>query len=136
MSDSEQAVVRALFDAFARRDVDAALELFDPEGEFWPEGTAEHVHRTAPYRGHDGLRQYFADVAAVWDELRVEPTDFRTAGAGVVAFGTAHGLVGGERLEQPVIWVFKLREGRVVFGRVVGTAAEAEATAAQAPGTV
>lgn len=129
MGDEEQQVIRALFDAFARRDLETALTLLDPDVEFWPQGTAERTQRTTPYRGHDGIREYFADVGRVWDDLRVEPDDLRVAGVGVVAFGTAHGRIGAELVHQPVIWVFKLRGGRVVFGRVVATAAEAEATA-------
>jgi ketosteroid isomerase-like protein len=77
------------------------------------------------------MREYMDDVERVWDELRVEPTDFRAAANGVVAFGTAHGRIGSEIVRQPVIWVWKLRAGLVVFGRVVDTAAEAEATAQQ-----
>ena len=118
-------IIRALFDAFGDRDVDAALELVDPDVEFWPQGTAERAGRDGPYRGADGLREYFADVAAQWDELRVEPGELRVAGDGVVSFGTAIGRHGGQELRQPVIWVWKLRGGRVVSGRVVATAAQA-----------
>jgi ketosteroid isomerase-like protein len=128
---SSEEVIRALFDAFARRDLDAALALAEPDVEFWPEGTAQRAERTAPYRGHDGIRQYFDDVAAVWDELRVEPGELRVAGDGVVAFGTATGRPVGsdDEVGQPVIWLFKLRGGRVQHGRVVATAAEALAAA-------
>jgi ketosteroid isomerase-like protein len=131
VAGEEQAVIEALYEAFARRDLDAALALFDPAVEFWPQGTAELAARTEPYRGHDGIRAYFRDVTTLWDELRVEPDDFRAAGGGVVVFGTAHGRAGDRVLEQPVIWVWKLREGRVLFGRVVATAAEAHAVAQQ-----
>ena len=128
MPDAE-ATIRALYDAFARRDVEAALSLTHPEVEFWPQGTAERAQRADPYCGHDGLRRYFADVAEHWESLRVEPGDFRVAGAGVVAFGTAVGRSEGRELRQPVIWVWKLRDGLVVYGRVVPTAAEAMADA-------
>ena len=117
--------IRALYAAFGARDLDAALALTDPEVEFWPQGTAQRVGRTEPYRGADGLRAYFADVAAQWDELRVQPDELRIAGNGVVAFGTAIGRSGGEEVRQPVIWVWKLRDGRVLSGRVVATAAQA-----------
>ena len=70
---ARETTVRALFDAFARRDVERALTLVDPGFEFWPQGTAERAGREEPYRGADGLRRYFADVAEVWDELWVDP---------------------------------------------------------------
>ena len=118
-------VIRELYAAFSARDVEAVLALSHPDIEFYPQGTVERAGREVPYRGADGLRQYFADVAAQWDELRVEPGQLRIAGDGVVAFGTAIGRSGGEDVRQPVIWVWKLRDGRVVSGRVVATAAQA-----------
>ena len=63
-------VVKATFAAFAARDLDRVLALADPDIEFIAV-TGEHAGRTDPYRGHDGMRQYFRDVAAVWEELRL-----------------------------------------------------------------
>jgi ketosteroid isomerase-like protein len=124
---STEQIVRALYYAFARRDVEAAIALADPALEFWAQGTNERAGREEPYRGHEGLRQYFADVDEQWDELAVEPDDFRFAGNGVIVFGTARGRAGDDTLEVPVIWVWKLRGGRVAYGRAVATAAEAAA---------
>jgi ketosteroid isomerase-like protein len=119
-------VVSALYDAFARRDVEAAVALAHPELEFWPQGTAERVGREEPYRGPDGLRRYFADVERAWEQLRVEPAELRVAGAGVVAFGRVVGRSGGRDVELPAIWVWKLRDGLVAYVRAVATAAEAD----------
>jgi ketosteroid isomerase-like protein len=120
--------VRALFRAFARRDVERALELTDPELEFWPQGTAEGVGRAEVYRGHAGIREYFADVARAWRDLEVHPDDLRAVAGAVVVFGCARGTRMDETpVNQPVIWTFKVREGRVRTGRVVPTAAEAHA---------
>jgi hypothetical protein len=47
----------------------------------------------------------------------------------VVAFGVAHGRAGATEMRLPVIWVFKLRDDRVAYARVVATAAEALAIA-------
>jgi ketosteroid isomerase-like protein len=123
------AIVRELLAAFTRRDVEAAVALTDPAAELWPSGTAELAGRSEPYRGHDGMRQYFADLEQVWDELSIEPGEFRVAGSGVVAFGNAHGRPAGatENMTIPVIWVFRLHGDRVASARVVATAAEADA---------
>ena len=123
--EAAEKIVRALYYAFARRDVEAALGLADPAIEFWAQGTGDRAGRTEPYRGHEGLRRYFDDVAEQWEELRVEPDDFRIAGNGVIVFGTAHGIAGGKEVSLPVIWVWKLRGGRVVYARAVATVAEA-----------
>ena len=116
-------IVRRLFDAFARRDIDAALALSAPDVELWPQGTAEQLGRDAAYRGHEGVREYFADVARAWESLAVEPGDLRVAAGGVVAFGTARGrTLTGVEVVTPVIWVFQLRDGLVVSGRITSTA--------------
>ena len=115
-----------LFAAFAARDEDALLELIAPDVEFWPAGTAPQAGRTGPYRGHAGMREYLRDVAQVWRALEVEPDELREAGQAVVAFGTARGTrSSGEQVTVPVIWVFKFRDGLLLKGRVVATAAEA-----------
>jgi ketosteroid isomerase-like protein len=132
-SDVVRALVRALFAAFAARDVEAALRLVDPKADFWPQGTAEAAGQTEPYRGHDGLRQYFADVEEHWRELEIHPGELRVAGTGVVSFGTARGVRrDGTVMDVPVIWTFKLRQGRVIRARVVTTAAEAHEDLRQA----
>jgi len=128
MSESASQIVSALFQAFSDRDVEAAIALSHPAGELWVEGTAGQVERTEPYRGHAGVREYFADLDRAWDEITVYPGDLRVAAGGVVAFGTVRvrPIGASETVELPVIWVFKLREGLVVSARVVSTAAEAE----------
>jgi ketosteroid isomerase-like protein len=116
-------VVQQLFDAFARRDLEAALALLAADVELWPQGTAQRAGRDAPYRGHDGIRQYFVDVASVWETLAVEPGELRVVAGGVVAFGNARGRgLDGSELDAPVIWVFKLQDGLVTSARVTDTA--------------
>lgn len=124
---SSEETVRALFAAFAARDADAALALLDPSCEFAATGTGARAGVTEPYRGHDGLRQYFADTERLWERLEVHPQDFRSAGTGVICFGVVEGHARGEPepIRLPVIWVFRLRAGRVLSGRVAETAAEA-----------
>ena len=63
---------------------------------FWPSPhpdiefaavTGEHAGRTEPYRGHDGMREYFRDVASVWEELRLTPREFRASGDLILVTG-------------------------------------------------
>ena len=123
--DSDE-VVRELFAAFGRRDAPAALRYCDEQIEFWLQATAERAGRQEPYRGHEGIKQYVEDVARIWDELEVQPGELRVAGAGVVAFGVAHGRIGEELLTLPVIWVFRVRNEKVVFARAVRSVGEAK----------
>src|SRR4051812_28931764 len=48
----EADVVRAFYDAFARRDIDAALHVTSPDCELDFAGTARLAGRSEPYHGH------------------------------------------------------------------------------------
>jgi ketosteroid isomerase-like protein len=117
--DAEVEVVRAVYEAFARRDVEAALEHLDDDVEFVPSGTASLVGRSAPYRGHDGVREYFADAARMWDDLTLQADDFRVSVGGVVVFGRIAGIVAstGERFQASAVWVWRVRDGKATSMR-------------------
>ena len=83
LGDAAQETVLALFAAFADRDADAAEAVLHPDLEFFPQPTGELARRSEPYRGHAGFRRYLADVERLWEEFTVEPSDVRSAGAGV-----------------------------------------------------
>ena len=75
------------------------------------------------------MRDYFADVERAWLSLEVHPGELRSVATAVIAFGTAHGVRhDGTVVELPVIWTFKLRDGRLLSGRIVATAAQAQAS--------
>jgi ketosteroid isomerase-like protein len=75
VSEENVAVVRRWFDAL--EEGDPAPELCDPEVEIsnWAESPV-----TGPYRGHDGVRRWWDDVADAFEELQwelqsIEPVD-------------------------------------------------------------
>ena len=111
-------VVRAIYAAFERRDLEAALAYLAPDCELHAQGTAEAAGHGTPYRGHDGVRQYFADVSAVWDELVLHAEDFRALPGSVVVIGHASARRGEERMKRSVVWTWKLRDGFAVSARV------------------
>lgn len=114
----EVAIVRAIYDAFARRDVEAALAHVDADVTFAPEGTARILGRDEPYRGHAGMRQYFADVEQLWDELTLHATDIRAAGSGVVVFGHVEGTIQGRPYRSDAVWTWQIRGGKAISARV------------------
>jgi ketosteroid isomerase-like protein len=123
-------VVKAVFAAFATRDVEGVLALVAPDVEFRPM-TSEVVGRTEPYRGHDGMRTYFADAARVWEELRLTPQEFREVGDVVLVIGRVSAHSPSRTIVGSTGWIFRLREGRVVQGRVFRSAADAIRAAAE-----
>ena len=117
-------VVRAVFAAFAERDVERALEHADPAIEF-SAVTGDHAGRTEPYRGHEGIRQYFRDVAAVWEDLRLTPGEFRQEGDTILVTGRVSARSPARVVAGSTGWIWRLRGGKVVYARVYPSAAEA-----------
>jgi ketosteroid isomerase-like protein len=109
-------MVRQVLDAFAKRDVQAALELADPRIELVFPTTADVTRGGKPYRGFEGVFAYFRDIARVWDELEIVPRDFREVVDDVLVFGRLRARrVGGLLLDAPAQWLFQIREGKVVY---------------------
>jgi ketosteroid isomerase-like protein len=121
-------VVKAVFAAFAERDVERVLELIHPEFEFTTL-TSDYAGRTEPYRGHEGIRQYFRDVSQVWDDLRLTPRDFREVGGDILVTGRVNARSAARIVDGSTGWVWRVRDGRVVYGRVYPSAADAERAA-------
>jgi ketosteroid isomerase-like protein len=117
-------VVQATFAAFAARDVERVLELADPDIEFTAV-TGEHAGRTDPYRGHEGMRQYFRDVASVWEELRLTPREFRPHGDRILVTGKVSARSRSRTVTGSTGWIWKVRDGKVTYVRVYASAADA-----------
>jgi ketosteroid isomerase-like protein len=115
--EREIATVRAIYDAFGRRDVEGALAYCASEVEMVLPTTAGHAGRSGPYRGHAGVRAYFADVSAVWDDLTLHAHDIRATSRAVIVFGSITGRRGAERIRRKVVWTWMLRDGLAVSVR-------------------
>jgi ketosteroid isomerase-like protein len=113
-------IVRAVFDAFSRRDAAALIELCDPEIVFTPP-TQRLAGRDEPYRGHEGLRTYLADVSRVWQELRSEPDEYVELDDRVLCTGRVYAWGVGRVIDAPAGWVWRLRDELVVEGHVYET---------------
>ena len=121
-------LVGAVFEAFSRRDAAAMIAHCDPAIEFHAV-TGDVLDRRGPYVGHDGMREYLRDAAALWSELRVEPREFHERGDTVVALGRVYAWGAGRVIDGPAGWVWRVRGGRLVYGRVFQDPAEALAAA-------
>lgn len=119
-SDAEAAIetVRRIYEAFAVRDVEAMLAHAAPDIEFVPGGTQSRLGRSEPYRGHEGVREYFHDAARVWKDLTLSATDFRATAGGVVVFGFVDGETEEGRVRRKAVWVWQVRSGLAVSMRV------------------
>jgi ketosteroid isomerase-like protein len=113
--DVEVSTVRAIYDAFGRRDIEGMLDHVAEDCIIDLPGTSERAGRGGePYRGPEGVRQYFEDAARVWSELTLHAEDIRAASEGVVVFGHVEGQREGEVLRRRVIWTWQIRAGKAV----------------------
>ena len=117
-------LVKAMFAAFAARDLETVLTLADPEIEFTAV-TGEHAGRTDPYTGHDGIRRYFRDVASIWEELRLTARDFRASGDVILVTGKVSARSRNRTVTGSTGWIWRVRGGKVVYGKVYASAADA-----------
>jgi ketosteroid isomerase-like protein len=119
MSDSPRALVRRLYECFNLRDVSGLFDLCDDSMEFFPVVTAEAVGRDAPYSGPSGLRDYLADVAQVWEELQITPSEIEARGEVLLVRGRVYARSRELGIRDvPVAWIWHVRDGRFVRGEV------------------
>jgi ketosteroid isomerase-like protein len=107
------ALVREAYKAFNARDADRLCELMSEEGELYPYAIQET--RSKGYHGHEGLRQYIADVQAMFEDFRVDIDHYSEAAADVVYVrGHLHGRTKDDRnVDLPVGWLWTVRDGLV-----------------------
>ena len=120
MTGENVQVVRRVFDAFVRRDVEAALEVMGADVEFSAPGTQALVEKHVSYEGHDGVRDYFADVARVWAELEVFLHEYHVVGDDrVLVVGRVRGRnVQKQIVDGPAQWAWRIQDEKIVWGHV------------------
>lgn len=112
--EGPEALVQRWSQAFNKRDMNALLELTSPDLEFVP--YLASLIETTTYRGHDGLRSYFRDADAAWQELHVSQAAAREVGDFAISFGELHGKgrASGLEVRVPLAWVSEWRDGLLV----------------------
>jgi ketosteroid isomerase-like protein len=118
-------LVRRSFEAMSSWDVDALLRLYDPEVEFLPL-TGTRVE-SGGYRGHEGVRAYFAEARELWDLLEPQGHKFNDFGDRVVVAGRCRvrGSLSGAESNPECAWVIDVRDGAIVSHRTCTTYEEA-----------
>ncbi|HEY1355089.1 MAG TPA: nuclear transport factor 2 family protein [Solirubrobacterales bacterium] len=132
MADAGMELVERLYTAFNRRDAEDIVAVCDEAMEFFPYETAGQVGREAPYVGREGLREYLADAAQVWEELLVTPSQVDQIGDQLLVRGRVyvHSKELGIR-DMPAAWIWSVRDGLFVRGEVFPNPSAAEEQFAQ-----
>ena len=109
----DEATVRAVYDAFARRDLAAALVHLAPDVEVEVPATQGRVGRREPYRGHAGAGEYARDLSAAWESLEVHVGHVHRTRRGVMVLGKVTTVEAGRRISRRAVWTWQLRDGLV-----------------------
>jgi ketosteroid isomerase-like protein len=115
MSQENVEIVKALNEAFNRRDWNRLTELIDPDVEL--HGTIGGLEEDLVVRGLDGIRLRFEiEDNEIWDEHRFEPQEFIDAGDQVVVLQREYqrGKSSGVELGIDTASILHLRDGRIV----------------------
>jgi diguanylate cyclase (GGDEF)-like protein len=131
---------------FARRDVDALVQMCRPDIVLCDHPASGRSGRHAPYRGVAGVQAYVQDAAVAWKGLKLTPTAFRLSDRAVFVFGRADADADADADAAPrteamdVLWVWQVRDDLIASVEVFPTPrrdpARGPGRAASAPGPV
>lgn len=127
-ADPKAEAIRRAYDAFNRRDPDAAGADMHPEFEL--DFTGSVGPERGVYRGKDGMSRLWRRYWDAFESISIEPEELIEAGDQVIALVRARGRGRGSGIEidarGPHVWTF--RDGKVVRFKLyqeVGQAMEA-----------
>jgi ketosteroid isomerase-like protein len=116
MSQENVEVMRRGFEAGNRRDIEAMLEVLDPEVEWQSALLMSLEGEGAVYRGHEGIREFFRDLDELFDKLHAEYPEIRDLGDRVVGIGriSMRGKTSGAETESPIGTVVDFENGKAI----------------------
>jgi ketosteroid isomerase-like protein len=125
MSQQNVELVHLAYETFNRRDLDAFLELMDPEVDFRPYERA--LEGGGTYHGHSGVGAWWRESFAVFPDLRVEVDQVRDLGDKTLTRGRllGQGARSGALFERVLWHLVQWRNGKQVWWRAFETEAEA-----------
>jgi ketosteroid isomerase-like protein len=116
MSQENVEAYKRAVEAANRRDLEAMLEDFDPEVEWYPAvvGMGSEV-----YRGAEGIRELFGDMGETIPDAFFEVSVIRDLGDRLLCFGRlrAHGMESGAPTEVPFNQLVDFRNGKATVLR-------------------
>jgi ketosteroid isomerase-like protein len=101
--------LRAAYDGFGRRDIDAVLAVMDPDIEW---DASDALAHTGVYLGHAGVTEYIGSLSGAWEEYYLDAEQFAEAGDGahVMVLGSVKGRLAanGQDVEARFAHVLQL----------------------------
>ena len=107
-------VVRGLYAAFGRGDLDGFLAPLDPRVS-WRTPGAPDLPTAGLRQGVPAVREFFGLLLNTFDIVDFQPQDFLAAGEKVVVLGTSReGPKGGRLVDFRWVHVFTFENGKIV----------------------
>jgi ketosteroid isomerase-like protein len=108
------AQMRAVYDAFNRRDFDDLADLLDPEVVF--EEAESRGSRARERRGRDRLLEYLSSWWDAWETVRWDVYDAREKGGRVLTLCTVRGRPRGTEtdVDRRMGHISRFRDGRML----------------------
>jgi ketosteroid isomerase-like protein len=126
MSQENVEIALRIFDAYTRRDFDAALVLMDPEVEAH---NPPEVPEAAIHRGREAVKRDWEQTLELFDDFSVELEEYFDAGDDLLVYLRYRGRSRGSSAEVVArmahVWTF--RDGKVIRFRQFLDRAEARA---------
>ncbi len=121
MSAENLQVVRDLYAAFARNDIEAVIDALDEDIE-WT--TSMLLRSGATYHGRDGVRSLLGALGEVWEEMSAEPEEFIDGGDTIVVVVRERAAASSGSTETAVaVHLWRMRAGKAVaFTEYIDTA--------------
>ena len=118
MSQENVDLAHGVTDAFNRRDLEAFLALADPDVEAHSRIVA--LEGGGPFRGHDGVREWWSDLFAIFPDFHVEVEEIKDLGELTVTRMRAHtgGMEKASPADQTQWHLAKWRDGKTVRWQV------------------
>lgn len=130
------AVIKKVYDAFGRGDVQAILDSLTPDVE-WQFDAPAVIPYSGRRRGPADVAGFFVAIAATEENPLLETSEFMASGDEVITLGIYSGTVkaSGKSYSVRLAHIFTLRDGKIArFLNFLDTAAMADAHSVSAAG--
>jgi ketosteroid isomerase-like protein len=133
MSEENVETIRRVWVALSEGGDEAVLAFLDPEVVYEDEVLPDHAGET--YRGKEGVRKAWARWTEPWDVLATELKWARDSGDEVVSCHhvKARGKESGVELEFDYAYLWRLRDGKIVYSKSYGDVEKPLAAAGLTP---
>jgi uncharacterized protein len=113
MTESSEAIVRGIYEAFDRADIPAILNTLDEEIDWRAPNNLPHGGH---FTGRDGVGRFFQGIGEHWESLTVEIDDVLSSNDRVVVLASVNGQLrtSGEDAGYTAAHVWSLRDGSPV----------------------